>query len=113
MHLSIVRPTVGERRHPSTGEGHSTFMWTGGGGGGAARGRKPDPIAMCSVHINHPVTIYLITKKKSYMHTLSQYCTVAGAQSVGLSQTYTVWPMGTPGPGKQPCDKRSNPPVAN
>ena len=32
----------------------------------------------------HPVTIYL-TKKKNRMHTLSQYCTVAGAQIAGLS----------------------------
>ena len=37
----------------------------GGGGGGAAGGRKP-------------VTIYLT--KNVHMHTLSQYCTVAGAR---------------------------------
>ena len=32
------------------GGGHSTFMWTGG----AAGGRKPDPVAMRSVHKNTP-----------------------------------------------------------
>ena len=60
---------------------HSTFMWTGGGG--AAGGRKPDPVANRSVHKKYTLLQYTLLKK-IHMHTLSQYCTVAGAQIAGL-----------------------------
>ena len=77
-------------------------------GGGAAGGRKIDPVAMRSVHKKYTLSQYTLLKM-FILHTLSQYCTVAGARSrachkhcgLGLS------------PGKQPCDKRSSPPVAN
>ena len=46
------------------------------GRGGAAGGRKPDPVAMCSVHKNTPCH-NIPYQKKTHMHTLSQYCTVA------------------------------------
>ena len=68
----------------------------GGGGGGtrlscgrgvpAAEGRKPDPVANRSVHKKYTLLQYTLLKK-FIMHTLSQYCTVAGAQIAGLSQT--------------------------
>ena len=46
------------------------------GGGGAAGGRKPDPVAMRSVHKKYTLSQYTLLKK-NHMHTLSQYCTVA------------------------------------
>ena len=71
-----------EQRYPPGGGGGTRLSC--GQGGGAAGGRKPDPVAMRSVHKKiHPVTIYLT--KKIHMHTLSQYCTVAGTQIAGLS----------------------------
>ena len=51
----------------------------GGGGGGAAGGRKPDPVVMRSVHKKYTLSQYTLLKNV-HMHTLSQYCTVAGAQ---------------------------------
>ena len=55
----------------------------------------------------HPVTIYLALKK-NHMHTLSQYCTVAGAQIAACHKN-----CGLGSPQKQPCDKWNCPPVAN
>ena len=40
------------------GGGHSTFMWTGG----AAGGRKPDPVAMRSVHKKYTLSQYTLLK---------------------------------------------------
>ena len=42
------------------GGGHSTFMWEGG----AAGGRKPDPVAMRSVHKIYTLSQYTLLKKK-------------------------------------------------
>ena len=63
------------------GGGNSTFMLTGGGG--AAVGRKPDPVAMRSVHKKYTLHVTIIDTllKMFIMHTLSQYCTVACARS--------------------------------
>ena len=51
-------------------------MWTGGG---AAGGRKPDPVAMRSVHKIYTLSQYI---------TLSQYCTVAGAQIAACHKNF-------------------------
>ena len=69
---------------PWGGGGGGTRLSCGRGGGGAAGGRKPDPVAMRSVHKKYTLSQYTLLKK-IHMHTLSQYCTVAGAQIAGLS----------------------------
>ena len=85
MIVLIFHPPPPKRSLRSRGGGgHSTFMWTGGGGGGAAGGRKPDRVVMRSVHKKYTLSQYTRTKNL-HMHTLSQYCTVAGAQIAGLS----------------------------
>ena len=54
------------------------------GGGGAAGGRKPDPVANRSVRKKYTLSQYTLLNNV-HMHTLSQYCTVAGAQIASLS----------------------------
>ena len=90
------------------GGGALDFHVDGGGGGGAAGGRKPDPVAMRSVHNKYTLSQSYTLLKNVHMHTLSQYCTVAGAQIAACHKNF-----GLGSPGKQPCDKRSSPPVAN
>ena len=95
-------------REPGGGGGHSTFMWTGGGGGGAAGGRKPNPVAMAlGAQKIHPVTIYL-TKNLHNAYPVAilyrRWCPDRGP---------VINIVGWEPRGKQPCDKRSSPPVAN
>ena len=66
----------------------------GGGGtrlscgrGGAAGGRKPDPVAMRSVHKIYTLSQYPLLKK-IHIHTLSQYCTIAGAQIAACHKNF-------------------------
>ena len=42
------------------GEGHSTFIWTGGGG--AAGGRKPDPVTNHSARKKYTLSQYTLLK---------------------------------------------------
>ena len=76
---------------PGGGGGHSTFMWQGGGGGVTdTGGRKPDPVAMRSVHKKHTLSQYTLLKNV-HMHTLSQYFTVAGCPDRELVINIVGW----------------------
>ena len=79
-----------------------------GGGGGAAGGRKPDlSVAMRSVHKKYTLSQY----------TLLQICICIPCRNIAPSLVPRSRAcdkhcgLGTP--GKQPCDKRRSPPVAN
>ena len=66
FHYLCLTNTIHVSRHlkykvskrPGGGGGHSTFMWTGG----AAGGRKPDPVAMRSVHKKYTLSQYNLLK---------------------------------------------------
>ena len=87
------------------GGGHSTFIVDGE----VPLGVENLTLSQCARCTQiHPVTIYLT--ENFHMHTLSQYCT--DASLVPRSRAcHKHCGLGTP--GKQPCDKRSSPPVAD
>ena len=87
--------------------GGGTRLSCGRGGGGAAGGRKPDPVAMRSVHKKYTLSQY----------TLLKICICIPCRNIAPSLVprsracHKHCGLGTH--GKQPCDKRSSPPVAN
>ena len=78
-----------------------------GGGGDAAGGRKPDPVANRSVHKKYTLSQYTLLKKIICIPCRNI------APSLGPRSRACHKHCGLGTPGKQPCDKRSSPPVAN
>ena len=77
------------------------------GGGGTAGGRKPDPVAMRSVHKKYTLSQYNLLKNCICIPCRN----IAPSLVLRSRACHKHCGLGTP--GKQPCDKRSSPPVAN
>ena len=104
---SIPRPSSRHFVVTARGGGGGALDFHVDGGGGAAGGRKPDPVAMRSVHKKYTLSQY----------TLLKICICIPCRNIAPSLVprsracHKHCGLGTP--GKQTCDKRSSPPVAN